>query len=592
MTNSARFALGAHVEAAGTRFGVFTAQPQAFVELLDQRGEVRSTLPLEARGDGYFELFVPDVGHGALYRFVVGGRSLPDPYARALPHGVHGPAQVYASSYAFRHPAPVRPLAQQVIYELHVGTFTQEGTFEAAQRRLPELADLGITTLELMPLGAFAGERGWGYDGVALFAPHAAYGTPDQLRELVDAAHGLGLSVLLDVVYNHFGPSGNYLGAYSADYFHPELENPWGKALRFEHAPLRELVLENARYWLEEFRFDGLRLDATHAIVDSCRPHVLAELAREVHAFSPPRVVIAEDERNLAELVTHEGLDALWADDFHHQLQVLLSSERDGYYAGYELSVAALAETINGGWLYAGQTSPTTGAPRGTSAAALPPSALVYCIQNHDQVGNRAYGERLSALVAPELYRAASLLLLFLPMTPLLFMGQEWGASSPFLYFTDHEPELGRRVSAGRRGEFAAFSQFSDPAVREQIPDPQASATFERSKLRWDERDVPEHRQLLELYRAALRLRREDEVLSEGGRHELRADTLDDALVVRRRRRGQARLFAMNFGLRPIPLAAIAERFGLKRARVVLASSAEATTQLLPGSAVILAGEA
>ncbi|HVY25142.1 MAG TPA: malto-oligosyltrehalose trehalohydrolase [Polyangiaceae bacterium] len=582
---------GAHVEGDATRFGVITSVGAPAVELVDRSGTVLQRHQLEARGDDYYEVVVPGVGAGALYRFHVAGRSLPDPWARFLPLGVHGPAQVMHSSYIFKNAAPARPLSRQVIYELHVGTFTPQGTFAAARKRLPALAELGVTTLELMPVAAFAGQRGWGYDGVAWFAPHAGYGTPDELRDLVDAAHGLGLSVLLDVVYNHFGPSGNYLGAYAAEYFHADRDSPWGKALRFEYPPLRQMVLENARYWLEEFEFDGLRLDATHAISDSCERHLLAELSSLAHGMPRPRLLIAEDERNSAELITRHELDALWADDFHHQLRVTLTGEQSGYYAAYRPSVRALAEVINRGWLYSGQVSPVTGQARGTPADALTASAFVYCIQNHDQVGNRALGERLSATVEPERFRAASLLLLFLPMTPLLFMGQEWGSKGPFLYFTDHEAPLGELVREGRRREFAAFPEFADPERRAEIPDPQAEATFNHSQLRWAERELPEHAVTLELYRSLLRLRQSDEVLSHGGREELLAAALDDLLIVQRWWGNQRRVLVLNLGSSATPLARLSAHLRLRASRALLRSGSGPHGELLPGAAVLLAGE-
>jgi maltooligosyltrehalose trehalohydrolase len=579
--------LGAHLEADGVRFGVFAQAERCRVEVVNDDGEVFCTAPLEASADGYFRGFISGIGDGARYWIVVDDKRLPDPCARYLPDGVHGPAQVVASTYTFQHTPPRRPLSQQVIYELHLGTFTEEGTFEAARRRLPSLVELGITTIELMPIAAFAGQRGWGYDGVALFAPHAAYGTPDQLRELVDAAHGLGLSVLLDVVYNHFGPSGNYLSSFSPRYFSESLHNAWGQAPNFAEPALRQLVLENARYWLTEFQIDGLRLDATHAILDPTPQHVLRELVELAHGLEPPRLLIAEDERNQADLVTSVGLDALWADDFHHQVRVTLTGERAGYYAAFEPSTEGIADVINRGWLYAGQVNPVTGEPRGSSAAALSAESLVYCIQNHDQVGNRALGDRLPL---GEAFRGASLLLLFLPMTPLLFMGQEWGATSPFLYFTDHDPELGKLVSEGRRREFAGFPEFADPERRQQIPDPQAASTFEASKLRWAEREQPEHARTLELYRAALELRRSDPVLSAADRSALVAHAAGAALVVQRWRADQRRVLVMNLSERELSLTSLPGELQLASLNVLLQSSTTGADTLPRFGSVVLGG--
>jgi maltooligosyltrehalose trehalohydrolase len=583
--------LGAHLEGGLARFATFTQAASCAVRLVDENEVELAQVEMEALGDGYFQVGIPGLQPGALYWFVVDGRPLPDPYARCLPRGVHGPAALVVPGYAFQHLPPVRPLSEQVIYELHIGTFSEAGTFAGAQRLLPALVELGVTTIELMPVAAFAGERGWGYDGVALYAPHAAYGTADELRELVDHAHGLGLSVLLDVVYNHFGPSGNYLASYAPSYFSAELHNAWGAAPNFAEPALRNLVLDNARYWLREFGFDGLRLDATHAILDTSPKHILSELAELAHELSPPQVLIAEDERNRAELVTLLGLDALWADDFHHQLRVTLTAERSGYYADYEPSAQGVADVINRGWLFTGQRSAVSGLARGSSADALPAAAFVYCIQNHDQVGNRAHGERLSALLSAAAFRAASMLLLFLPMTPLLFMGQEWAAATPFLYFTDHEPELGAKVREGRRREFAAFLEFADAEAREGIPDPQAEATFRASKLRWAERELPEHRATLELYRAALSLRREDPVLSGSGRDELLAQASGDVLMVHRWRGNERRVLVVNLGGEPLGLESLAPRIRLRQSRALLRSSAGLDSVLAGHSAVLLAGE-
>jgi maltooligosyltrehalose trehalohydrolase len=478
--------LGAQVRGGPTtRFALFSdTASSCAVRLYHDEQTPGERVPLHARGGGLFERSLEDVGHGALYKFELDGRELPDPYARYLPHGVHGPAMVVEPRYVFRHPRPPPLRAEQrVIYELHVGTFAEHGTFAAACLKLPLLAELGVTTLELMPVAAFAGARGWGYDGVALYAPLSSYGTPDELRALVDTAHGLGLTVLLDVVYNHFGPAGNYLSAYSPNYFNGDVSTVWGDAPDYAFAPMRALAIDNARYWIEEFRFDGLRLDAVHAIVDTSTLHVVKELVDEVRHVLPQALVIAEDERNDPDLLPQLGVDALWADDFHHQLHVTLTRERDGYYGAFEPGVDGLARAIERGWLYEGQRAGASGDARGKPAPHLPAHAFVYCLQNHDQVGNRALGERLTRDVSIDAYCAASSVLLFLPMTPLLFMGQEWAASSPFLFFTDHEPELGVQVVRGRREEFKSFATFADEAARERIPDPQAPSRVGRSKL-------------------------------------------------------------------------------------------------------------
>jgi maltooligosyltrehalose trehalohydrolase len=510
---------------------------------------------MRAVGDGFFEAQAPGTPAGALYEMVVDGRTLADPFGRFFPRGIPGPAEVVADTFEWRHgPGVSRPRSELVIYELHVGTFTDEGTYAGARARLPALAELGVTAVELMPVAAFPGQRGWGYDGVALFAPFAPYGRPDDLRAFVDEAHRLGLSLFLDVVYNHFGPAGNCLPDYCPRCQLDAVQNGWGAALDYGHPVLRRLLIENAVYWLSDFRFDGLRLDAAHAIGDRSSPHVIRELTDAASRLRPRKTIVAEDERNDPALLTRDGVHAIWADDFHHQVRVTLTGEREGYFAAYTSGVADLARAINRGWLYEGQVYPPSGQRRGAPADDLEASAFVYCLQNHDQIGNRALGERLCAAVSADQYRAASMLLLFLPMVPLLFMGQEWAASSPFLYFTDHEPELGRQISAGRRREFAGFAAFSDPAARDRIPDPQSVTTYEASRLRWAEREEGEHGRVLELYRRMLALRLGDPVLRDGRRGGLTASAEGDVLTVRRRGGAGTRALVVNFGARPVRL--------------------------------------
>jgi maltooligosyltrehalose trehalohydrolase len=591
--------LGAETGAGLTRFGVYATRGQRCeVRLFAPDGRtVLGTHAMQSAGP-YHHAELDGVGPGALYKFVLDGRELPDPCARFLPFGVHGPAQVTVAHHTWQHGrGPGRPLAEQVIYELHVGTFSPEGTFEGVRRRLPELAALGVTTLELMPVAAFDGERGWGYDGVALYAPHAAYGTPDELRALVDEAHGLGLGVLLDVVYNHLGPSGNYLGAYSDNYYTGAIKNAWGDSPNYAHPALRRHVLDSALYWLTEFRLDGLRLDATHAIVDPSPRHILAELADRVRARGddPRPLLIAEDEANDPGLVCDFRLDAIWADDFHHQLRVTLTGEQDGYYAAYRPGAGEIARAIREGWLYRGEDYAPWGRPRGKPAEALPAEAFVYCISNHDQVGNRALGERLAQQISTDAWCAASTLLLFLPATPLLFMGQEWAASTPFQFFTDHEPELGRAISRGRREEFKRFLAFADPAAREAIPDPQDRATFLRSRLRWDERDQGDHARVLALYRALLELRRTDPVLSDNAGTAARARTTAHAsgstLVVRRSaaQGDETRVLVVNLGVEPAPLPDLGDDENADTLTVLLRSdgSKEPATTLPPATAMI-----
>jgi maltooligosyltrehalose trehalohydrolase len=588
-TTTGRPRLGGHAVAGGVYFAVYAHAKSCAAVLVGVDDRELDQIGLDSLDNGYFEAFVPGVDAGARYYFLVDGRRLPDPYARFLPCGVHGPAQVIAPPDRVMLGARARPLREQVIYELHVGTFTDGGTYAAAEQRLPALVELGVTTLELMPVAAFAGRRGWGYDGVALFAPHAAYGTPEELRRFIEVAHGFDLGVFLDVVYNHFGPSGNYLAAYAPSYFCRGLHNDWGNVPNFEDPALRELVLENARYWLGEFGFDGLRLDATHAIVDHSPRHILRELRELAQSFDPPRILVAEDERNLAALVTDVQLDAIWADDFHHQCRVTVTGERNGYYGSFEPGALGLARAIERGWLYEGQYDAVKGERRGTPADALLAQEFVYCIQNHDQIGNRAFGDRLTASIDLRRYRGLSLLLCFLPMTPLLFMGQEWAATTPFCYFTDHDAELGPLVSEGRRREFAGFPEFSDSTRREEIPDPQAEATFWRSRLNWSERERDPHRAVLELYRGALALRRNDVVLRESGREGLSAEAIGQVLVVRRELGNDVRVLFLNLGEDAIAVDVLHPQTALEGANVIFASE-ESRGCLEPGQALVLAG--
>jgi maltooligosyltrehalose trehalohydrolase len=547
-----RSELGARRGQDQTTFRVYTttAERVALRAFAADGKTVLRTVPMEKRDGGIFEVSLPngDVEH---YKFVLDDDEVPDPYARFLPFGVHGPARVTESKHEPALASPP-PLHRWVIYELHVGTFTEGGTYRAAIERLDHLVDLGVTAVELLPVHAFDGARGWGYDGVALYAPFAPYGEPDDLRALVRALHERGLCAILDVVYNHFGPSGNYLSRYSPTYFTTDVDTPWGKGPAFAEEHLRSLVVENARYWLEEFGFDGLRLDATHAIHDPSPKHVLREITDLAHALEPRRRVFFEDERNEPAVIRELGADGVWADDLHHQIHVQLTGERDGYYAAYEPTTTELAKTIERGWRYIGEPyAPWKDKPeknRGKDPGDLAYEHFVTCIQNHDQVGNRALGTRLSAHVDAEAFCAAVVVLLFLPTTPLLFMGQEWMASTPFLFFSDHEGALGESVRRGRREEFKAFAAFADPEVRAKIPDPQVESTFEASKLRWTERSEAAHARAFDIHRAMLRLRKEDAVLSAPCRREdLVVHERNGVLEVTRSSRGGSRVLVANF---------------------------------------------
>jgi maltooligosyltrehalose trehalohydrolase len=478
-------------------------------------------------GCGYFSGFAGAAAAGELYRYRLdGGDAFPDPASRFQPDGPHGPSRVVdPSAYGWRDagwrgPSPLG----QVIYELHAGTFTSEGTWAAAAGRLPELAELGVTMLEVMPVAEFAGRFGWGYDGVDLFAPTRLYGEPDDLRGFVDRAHELGLAVILDVVYNHFGPDGNYLERFSPGYFTGLHTNDWGKAIHFYGAPeVREMFVANAAYWIEEYHLDGLRLDATQDIHDRSREHVLTAIGRAARqaaaALAPGRAVylVAENEPQDSRLVRSleqggHGLDAIWNDDFHHAARVALTGRAEAYYRDYRGSPQELVAAAKFGTLYQGQRYHWQGKRRGTPAIDLPRHAFVAYLQNHDQVANSARGERLHRLVSPGCFRAMTALLLLGPATPLLFQGQELCASAPFVFFADHRPELASAVRRGRQEFLAQFPSLANPAVQAAIPDPGSPATFRLCKLDPAERRSPAHAAALALHRDLLRLRREDPV--------------------------------------------------------------------------------
>jgi len=466
---------------------------------------------------------------------------------------VHGPsALVEHAGFAWSDSAwRGLPLADAVIYELHVGTFSPAGTFEGVKEKIPYLLELGVNAIELMPVAAFPGTRGWGYDGVDLFAPHPAYGGPAGLKRLVNACHRAGLAVVMDVVYNHLGPDGNYLGEFGP-YFTNVYRTPWGSALNFDGPgsdEVRRFFVDNAISWLRDYHCDGLRLDAVHAIIDTSATHFLLQVrdaVRELDAISGrAHWLIAESDSNDPRIVSPVevggyGFDAQWSDDFHHALHAVLTGERGGYYADFG-RLEDLATSLRQAFVYAGRYSTYRGRTHGRLPEGLPGYAFLGYIQDHDQVGNRARGERLSDLVSPGLCRVAAAVVLFAPFTPMLFMGEEWGASTPFLYFTDHQSrELGEAVTEGRRLEFASFGWSP-----ESVPDPQDEATFEASRLRWEELREPLHQELAQWYRDLLSLRRTEAGLRDGRLDSVEV-TFDDRTGWLQVRRGPLAL-ACNF---------------------------------------------
>lgn len=479
-----------------------------------------TTLPMKAHDDGWHERFVAGLGAGARYRFVLpDGRRVPDPASRYQPEDVNGPSEVVDPLAYVWHDSAWRGRAWEecVAYELHVGTFTPEGTIAAAANKLPDLAELGITAIALMPLADFPGRWNWGYDGVLLFAPDSSYGRPDDLRAFVDRAHGLGLMVLLDVVYNHFGPEGNYLAAY-APFFSDRRGTPWGASINYDGAesqPVRAFVAANAAHWVAEYHVDGFRLDAIHAIHDVTTPHVLEEIAAAARRAGGDRLIhlIIENEENTVSLLERDVLGnprsftAQWNDDLHHLLHVTATGEAAGYYGEYVGRTELLGRALAEGFAFQGETMVYRGRPRGEPSAGLPPTAFVSFLQNHDQIGNRAFGDRLAGLAPEPVVRAVAAIYLLAPQIPMLFMGEEWGATQPFLYFTDFTGDLAHAVREGRRAEFARFPEFSDPEARLQIPDPNAAGTFMAAKLRWDDAVSPAGRAWRDWYRRILAVR-------------------------------------------------------------------------------------
>lgn len=505
--------IGAIVDGERTLFRVWAPKPRAIeLEIVAPRAQ---RVAMKPTGGGWLEASVDGVGAGARYWYVLDGeRRRPDPASRALPDGVHGPSEVVdPRAYKWRHPRRPRQMRDLIIYELHLGTFTRAGTCDAAAAELDRLVDLGVSAVEILPVASFSGARNWGYDGVGWYAPQRSYGGPDGLRRLVDACHARGLSFILDVVYNHFGPEGSYVGELGP-YFTSKYHTPWGDAIDYEGAPaVRQFVLDNARMWFDEYRVDGLRLDAVHAIFDASKRHIVAELAALAH--NEDRFVIAESDLGDVKVITPLpagwGCDAQWSDDFHHALHAVVTGEKGGYYQDFG-AVAQLATAVCEGFVYQGQPSPYRGRPHGTPSRELPGDRFVVCAQNHDQIGNRAVGERIGHL-RPGCEHAVAATVLLAPAVPLLFMGEEHGDPAPFQYFTDHQDAaLAQAVRDGRRREFSSWTE-SD------VPDPQAAETHARSTI---DLTLPErggrHAELRRWYRALITLRREHPELVDKSR--------------------------------------------------------------------------
>jgi maltooligosyltrehalose trehalohydrolase len=512
VTIKRRRAIGAEIVEGGVHFRVWAPAHDSVAVVIDGRASA-----LDREDGGYFSKLIAGARAGTRYRFRLGDGDYPDPASRFQPDGPHGESEV-VDPLAFKWRSSAPRIDDRIITEIHIGTFTPEGTFAAAIEKLPLLVDAGINTLEVMPIAEFPGHFGWGYDGVDLWAPARLYGTPDDVRRFVDAAHALGLAVILDVVYNHFGPDGCYVAKFTPAYFTKKYENEWGEAINFDEPGVRELMAENAAYWIDEFQLDGLRLDATQSIHDdSAECHIIREITDRARAAARGReiLIVAENETQDVKLLNELGVDALWNDDWHHSASVALTGRREAYYTDYRGNAQEFVSMARLGFLFQGQWYSWQKHPRGTPSVGIPPTRFVCYLQNHDQIANSATGERIHRLAPIGGVRAMTALLLLAPQMPMLFQGQEFAASARFLYFADHKPELATLVAEGRR-EF--LRQF--PSIKESPPAPHDPRTFEACKVDWSERElnadiVDFHRQLIRLRRTLPKTRPEGAVLSD-----------------------------------------------------------------------------
>lgn len=548
-----KMTLGANITQEGVHFAAWGPELESMaVVIADEHGD--RNLPMEKGENGIWAVIDAHAAAGSRYAFLPGDEpETADFYSRSQPDGVHARSEVIDPSTFSWTDHDWRGIAadEAVIYELHVGTMTQEGTFDALIQQLPELKQLGITVIELMPVSECPGDRNWGYDGVYHFAPASFYGGADAMRRFVDAAHAHGIAVILDVVYNHFGPEGNYTGRYSPYWFSETHTTDWGPALNWDgphHKIVRQWPVDNVCYWVHEFHIDGFRFDATHAMVDESGTHIMQEIGESVRNVAGEKSLLlyAEDGRHdirRARSIERggEGMDGTWADDFHHEMRVFLTNDKDMWLAKYGGTMLTIADTIQNGF---GPTTRNLGKEYGTEDAD-PGSAFVFCIQNHDQVGNRPFGERLHHVINLDRYKVASATLLFAPETPLMFMGQEFAASTPFCFFTDMPEELGKLVTEGRRREFSGFGAFGDEELRDSIPDPQAISTFDRSKLRLEERET--NAGVYALYRELIAFRLEHLTSSDRTRTEAIALGAELLQVRRWTEFGEVVLLA-NFG--------------------------------------------
>ena len=527
-----RLPVGAEVREGGAHFRVWAPQSKRVAVRLGDAGEVA----LSAEADGYWSGYIKEARAGMLYRYRLDSGSYPDPASRSQPRGPHGDSQIVDPAVFAWSDEKWRGVRRegQIIYEMHIGTFTHEGTWAAATARLPHLAELGVTLLEVMPVADFPGRFGWGYDGVNLFAPTRLYGAPDDFRRFVDRAHALGLGVILDVVYNHIGPDGNYLRAFAPHYFSERYKTEWGEALNFDDkfaAPVRELFIANAGYWIDEFHLDGLRLDATQSIFDSSKHHLIAAIAARVRESAGARgtYLVGENEPQDARLIRPaerggHGIDALWNDDFHHSAIVAMTGRNEAYYTDYHGSPQEFISASKWGFLYQGQRYKWQKARRGTPTLDFEPPNFVNFLQNHDQIANSLSGRRIHTVTSAGRLRALTGLLLLGPNTPMLFQGQEFAASTPFLYFADHNPELAKLVAKGREEFLRQFPSIASEDAATLVPNPELEDTFLRCKL--DFADCEKHAEVLAMHRDLIRLRKADPLLGKA-----RRGTFDGAVL-------------------------------------------------------------
>jgi malto-oligosyltrehalose trehalohydrolase len=550
---------GAEPNSRGVRFRIWA--PRA-VSLALEDGPL---VPMQAEPEGWFSLTTERAGIGSRYRYAVDGAVYPDPASRHQPEGVHGASEVIdPAAHDWRDSEwRGRPRHELVIYELHIGSFSETGDFTGAIAHLDHLVRLGVTAIELMPIAEFPGRWNWGYDGVQWFAPSSRYGRPEELKALIDSCHARGIAVLLDVVYNHFGPEGNYLHAIAPDFFTERHHTPWGAAINYDgprSRPVRDFVLHNALYWLEEFHLDGLRLDAVHAILDESAPDILTELEETIHRCITGRPVhlILENDGNEARRLVRDNA-AQWNDDVHHALHVLLTGEKRGYYGDYaECPSAHLGRALASGFAYQGEVSEYRhGQQRGEPSGHLPATAFVSFLQNHDQIGNTPFGSRITTVAPEPLVHAAIAIVLLSPQIPLLFMGEEWASERPFPFFCDFGPPLDKAVREGRRREFVHYPEFAYPDAQRRLPDPTEEATFAAARLDWSEPREPAHARWLDRYRKLLTIRRDEIVprlhgIMPGGTYRVLAPA---ALRVEWRLGDGSRLVLLaNFVDMPVPL--------------------------------------